>query len=55
MSATQLWYTTGVNKHLSDNGFVHFITGERMDEDYEAASALTAKYKKLISHKKINP
>ncbi|WP_299726706.1 hypothetical protein [uncultured Endozoicomonas sp.] len=35
------WYTAGLNKYLSDNGYVHFLTKEKMRDDFEQDIAFT--------------
>jgi hypothetical protein len=39
MNSEQLWYTKGLNKYLSDAGYVHFMTREKMLEDFDCDRA----------------
>ena len=34
-----MWYVNGLNKYLSDNGFVHFMTKQEMSEDFKEGRA----------------
>lgn len=34
-----MWYAAGLNKYLSENGFVHYLTGEKIIDDFTVGRA----------------
>ena len=34
-----IWYVKGLNKYLSENGFVHYLTKHKMSEDFREGRA----------------
>ena len=34
-----MWYTEGLNKFLSDNGFVHYLTRQKITDDFNEGRA----------------
>lgn len=34
-----MWYVEGLNKYLSDKGFVHYLTRQKMNDDFNEGRA----------------